>query len=701
MAGGRPRRPARVLPPDPRPGVQGLRRTGTAPTSCSPRAGTPSTRCCGSTTAARAPTSSRTTSRSSSPPRPSRVLAERTYTPGCYCITGEPVAARPARDALRRARQLASSSASTTTSTARARSRAGATRSSSTRAHVTPRRAVPLGRAGARGAPAAPPGHALRAVRRREADARPPFPYEQLGVASPEELSWAVLGGDRRAVALAHELLADPAGDDGLRAAVRRARGRQHRERLRRRRADRARDAPTRCELADALERLLDDAGAARAPRRRRARVRRRARPGTTRPPQVEDGLRAALRDRASAPARRRRAPPGRRRHARGWAASRRAQRAGRPLGEPRRRPSSSSRASTRRTSRRSRRGSTTTSACTGTRGPEDHSGTLALVFGVWHGVPAVLEKTGLRPDEPPEDVHAMARGPLAAGGAVYYADMLADATAPRRRRPRRVARGLDFGCSSGRVVRALAAAWPAGRVARRATRTRRRSRGRASTCRGSSSAVSRRTRRCPTTTATFDFVVRDLDLVALRRARGAQLAGGDAPHHPPRRAARDHDARPAVDRLLRAAPASARRCSSSAIRTRAVPHGLLVRADEFGEEGDWGVRHPSGARRSSRPSGSPAKRCPRGRSRTSRSARTPTTRTSTCCAAADRRAVRAKSTAAGWEWVRSAPALSGARQARTSSIAHSATDATFPPPWRNTTPRGTPLPRYLLPSRS
>jgi glycosyltransferase involved in cell wall biosynthesis/SAM-dependent methyltransferase len=85
----------------------------------------------------------------------------------------------------------------------------------------------------------------------------------------------------------------------------------------------------------------------------------------------------------------------------------------------------------------------------------------LAVTYGVWHEVPAVVEKTGLRPDMPPDHVHAMARGALAAGGAIYYADMLADALRRVGSSMDDVSCGLDFGCSSGRVVRALAAAWP------------------------------------------------------------------------------------------------------------------------------------------------------------------------------------------------------------------------------------------------
>jgi SAM-dependent methyltransferase len=86
---------------------------------------------------------------------------------------------------------------------------------------------------------------------------------------------------------------------------------------------------------------------------------------------------------------------------------------------------------------------------------------TLALIYGVWYRVPAVLEKTGLSAEEPPEEVHAMARGSLAAGGAIYYADMVAELLRGVGSAVETVERGLDFGCSSGRTVRALQAAYP------------------------------------------------------------------------------------------------------------------------------------------------------------------------------------------------------------------------------------------------
>jgi SAM-dependent methyltransferase len=94
-------------------------------------------------------------------------------------------------------------------------------------------------------------------------------------------------------------------------------------------------------------------------------------------------------------------------------------------------------------------------------RADESERRMLALHFCVHYGVPGVLERTGLSDAEPPADVTAMARGSRAAGGSFYYADLLAGSAknvgvdlATRRR-------VLDLGCSSGRVVRVLAAAYP------------------------------------------------------------------------------------------------------------------------------------------------------------------------------------------------------------------------------------------------
>ena len=90
---------------------------------------------------------------------------------------------------------------------------------------------------------------------------------------------------------------------------------------------------------------------------------------------------------------------------------------------------------------------------------PDDRK-RLALAFGLHHGIPGEAEKTGLMSLSPPDDVHAMARGSVATGGSYYYADIVADALhgagAPLER-----GRVLDFGCSSGRVIRVLCAAYP------------------------------------------------------------------------------------------------------------------------------------------------------------------------------------------------------------------------------------------------
>lgn len=85
----------------------------------------------------------------------------------------------------------------------------------------------------------------------------------------------------------------------------------------------------------------------------------------------------------------------------------------------------------------------------------------LHLNLGVHHGVPAVLERTGLTQAMPPEDVHAMGRGPYASGGSLYYGDLVADGLSGAGFELAPGMRALDFGCSSGRVVRVLAAAHP------------------------------------------------------------------------------------------------------------------------------------------------------------------------------------------------------------------------------------------------
>jgi SAM-dependent methyltransferase len=84
----------------------------------------------------------------------------------------------------------------------------------------------------------------------------------------------------------------------------------------------------------------------------------------------------------------------------------------------------------------------------------------LALTYGMWLGVEGVGKSTGLTAAHPPEDVHAMTRGPLAAAGGLYEADLIVNSLASAGVEMAQVRQALDFGCSSGRVVRVLAAAY-------------------------------------------------------------------------------------------------------------------------------------------------------------------------------------------------------------------------------------------------
>jgi SAM-dependent methyltransferase len=92
---------------------------------------------------------------------------------------------------------------------------------------------------------------------------------------------------------------------------------------------------------------------------------------------------------------------------------------------------------------------------------PPEYQAVLAVTFGLHHGVPGIAEATGLTPAMPPVEVHAMAREARSTGGDLGYADavdrLLADAGVPIGPGTR----VLDFGCSSGRVVRVLHAAHP------------------------------------------------------------------------------------------------------------------------------------------------------------------------------------------------------------------------------------------------
>ena len=85
----------------------------------------------------------------------------------------------------------------------------------------------------------------------------------------------------------------------------------------------------------------------------------------------------------------------------------------------------------------------------------------LALAFAAHHDVQPALARSGLSSDMPPPGVHAMAQGAAAAGGSTYYADLVVDALRQTGFGLEPGQTGLDFGCSSGRVVRVLAAAYP------------------------------------------------------------------------------------------------------------------------------------------------------------------------------------------------------------------------------------------------
>jgi SAM-dependent methyltransferase len=83
------------------------------------------------------------------------------------------------------------------------------------------------------------------------------------------------------------------------------------------------------------------------------------------------------------------------------------------------------------------------------------------LHFGMWLSVPGVAESTGLPLEQPPANIHTMAHGPIAAAGGLYEADLIASALDSSGAHIERLTSALDFGCSSGRVLRVLAAAYP------------------------------------------------------------------------------------------------------------------------------------------------------------------------------------------------------------------------------------------------
>lgn len=85
----------------------------------------------------------------------------------------------------------------------------------------------------------------------------------------------------------------------------------------------------------------------------------------------------------------------------------------------------------------------------------------LAVSLAVHHEFDGVAERTGLSPVTPPQDVHAMTYASWATGGDAGYADMIDVALRDAGMPIKEGARVLDYGCSSGRVVRMLAARLP------------------------------------------------------------------------------------------------------------------------------------------------------------------------------------------------------------------------------------------------
>jgi SAM-dependent methyltransferase len=85
----------------------------------------------------------------------------------------------------------------------------------------------------------------------------------------------------------------------------------------------------------------------------------------------------------------------------------------------------------------------------------------LALAYATHYEVQPALERSGLDTAMPPPEVHSMARSAMAAGGSTYYADVVVDALRSTGFELETGRAGLDFGCSSGRVVRVLATAFP------------------------------------------------------------------------------------------------------------------------------------------------------------------------------------------------------------------------------------------------
>jgi SAM-dependent methyltransferase len=81
--------------------------------------------------------------------------------------------------------------------------------------------------------------------------------------------------------------------------------------------------------------------------------------------------------------------------------------------------------------------------------------------FALHYGLDGSPSRTKLSSVAPPDEVHSMSRGSRAAGGSIYHADLVFGALERACAAIGDGGRILDFGCSSGRVIRVVKAYRP------------------------------------------------------------------------------------------------------------------------------------------------------------------------------------------------------------------------------------------------